>query len=448
MSLETTPIQLPDFIDRRGVGRFQYGVITLCGLVMFLDGFDTQSISYLAPHIASEWGLSRAVLGPIFSSALVGLMVGYLALSPLSDRFGHKRTLVVATASFALFTLLAVWSGNVTELVALRFLTGAGLGAAAPSAIALTGEFSPARLRATFVLVIYCGFSLGFVAAGLVAGWLLPQYGWRSMFWVGAIVPLLLVPAMIRLLPESPTFLIRRRDPDAVLAVLRRVDPTLTAQQPTPVATDLGSGTRLGPGRVSVGELFSGRWVLGTVLLWVVFAINLAEFYAMQSWLPTMLTSLHYPMSTVVAATTLTTVGGIVAAFLTGPSMDRIGPYGTVCAVYLVGCAFVALTGAALGSPIWLLLAATLLSGCCVSGGQKSVIALAALFYPAALRSSGVGWALGIGRLGGIAGPLLVGAALGAHWTPGEVFTAMAVPMLLAGIAVLIMGRRYRTSRT
>lgn len=139
----------------------------------------------------------------------------------------------------------------------------------------------------------------------------------------------------------------------------------------------------------------------------------------------------------------MTTVGGIAAAFVTGPAMDRLGAYGTVAAVYLVGFAFVALTGLALGSPIWVLLAATFLSGCCVSGGQKSVIALAAVFYPAAIRSSGVGWALGIGRLGGIAGPLLAGAALGAGWSPNALFYAMSVPMLAAGLAVLVLGRRY-----
>jgi AAHS family 4-hydroxybenzoate transporter-like MFS transporter len=447
MSLAHQPLRLPDFVDDRPVSPFQYGVATLCGLVMFIDGFDTQAISYAAPRIAREWGVPQQLLGPIFSAALVGLMVGYLALAPLSDRFGHKRLLVVATAAFAVCTLAAVWSTGVTELVALRFLTGLGLGAAAPSAIALTGEFSPKRLRATFVLAIYCGFSLGFVVAGLAAGALVPAHGWRSLFWVGAVVPLLLVPALVRLLPESPGYLIRRgADPERIYRAFRRIDPTL------PVGGsprfELAEVDPDGPAaRAALRTMFAREWVLGTVLLWVVFAINLAEFYALQSWLPTIMTSLHYPLSTVVAATTLTTVGGIAAAFVTGPAMDRLGAYGTVATVYLVGCVFVALTGLALGSPIWLLLTATFLSGCCVSGGQKSVIALAAVFYPAAIRSSGVGWALGIGRLGGIAGPLLVGAALGAQWSVGTVFSAMAVPMLVAGVLVLLLGRRYGSGR-
>jgi AAHS family 4-hydroxybenzoate transporter-like MFS transporter len=435
-------LSLPEFVDERPVSRFQYGVVLLCGLVMFIDGFDTQAISYMAPHIAQEWGLSRQMLGPIFSSALAGLMVGYLALSPLSDRFGHKRVIIVSSIVFGVGTLAAVWSGNITELVMLRFITGLGLGAAAPSAVALTGEFSPKRLRATFVLVIYCGFSLGFIVAGLVAGWLIPAHGWRSMFWAGALAPLVLIPALIRFLPESLVFMIRRdADPQQIYRLFRRMDRSLPEQHTPSFAFGVDDQQ---PGkRAALSSLFTRNRLVGTLLLWFVFVINLGEFYALQSWLPSIMTSLHYPMSVVVTATTLTTVGGIAAAFITGPSMDRLGAYGTLGILYLVGFLFVALTGVAFTQPLWILLTANFLAGCCISGGQKSLIALAAVFYPASMRSTGVGWALGVGRVGGIVGPIVVGAALSMNWSPSGVFYAMSVPMLAAGLAVLLLGRRY-----
>jgi AAHS family 4-hydroxybenzoate transporter-like MFS transporter len=435
-------LSLPEFVDERPVSRFQYGVVLLCGLVMFIDGFDTQAISYMAPHIAQEWGLSRQMLGPIFSSALAGLMVGYLALSPLSDRFGHKRVIIVSSIVFGVGTLAAVWSGNITELVMLRFITGLGLGAAAPSAVALTGEFSPKRLRATFVLVIYCGFSLGFIVAGLVAGWLIPAHGWRSVFWAGALAPLVLIPALIRFLPESLVFMIRRdADPQQIYRLFRRMDRSLPEQHTPSFAFGVDDQP---PGkRAALSSLFTRNRLVGTLLLWFVFVINLGEFYALQSWLPSIMTSLHYPMSVVVTATTLTTVGGIAAAFITGPSMDRLGAYGTLGILYLVGFLFVALTGVAFTQPLWILLTANFLAGCCISGGQKSLIALAAVFYPASMRSTGVGWALGVGRVGGIVGPIVVGAALSMNWSPSGVFYAMSVPMLAAGLAVLLLGRRY-----
>src|SRR5436309_7711366 len=160
MVAQQDSFHVPAFINEKPIGASQYIITLLCGLVMFLDGFDTQSISYMAPQIAKEWGLSREVLGPIFSSALTGLMVGYLLLSPLSDRFGHRRMMLVSTVAFSVTTLITAFATNVTELIALRFITGMFLGSAIPSAVALTGEYSPKPLRATLVLIIYCGFSI------------------------------------------------------------------------------------------------------------------------------------------------------------------------------------------------------------------------------------------------------------------------------------------------
>jgi AAHS family 4-hydroxybenzoate transporter-like MFS transporter len=179
------------------------------------------------------------------------------------------------------------------------------------------------------------------------------------------------------------------------------------------------------------------------MLLWFVFILNLAEFYALQSWLPSILTNHHYALSTVATATSLTTAGGIIAAFVVGPAMDRIGAYGSLACLYAAGVVFVALTGIMLDRPEWMLLTAAFFAGFCVSGGQKSVIALAALFYPAPVRSTGVGWALGIGRIGGIGGPVLIGLLLGWNFTPRSIFFAAAVPMLLAAVAVAAMGLIY-----
>jgi MFS transporter, AAHS family, 4-hydroxybenzoate transporter len=438
MSMTQATFDVPTFINARRVGAVQWGVVVLCALVMFLDGFDTQAISYMTPLIAKEWGLPRELLGPIFSSALTGLMVGYLLLSPLSDRFGHRRLILASTVAFGVLTLVTVAVTGVTELMILRFVTGVALGAAIPSAVALTTEYSPKRLRATFVLVIYCGFSLGFVAAGGVAAWSIPMYGWRSMLWIGAVAPLLLAVAVFLLLPESLDFLVRTKaDPRKVWRVLRRVDQELPQDGPDEFTTDIAET------RSAVRSLFQSGRSFGTIVLWLVFGLNLAEFYALQSWLPTILTSLHYPLSTVALATSLTTIGGIVAAFAIGPAMDRLGAYGSLAVVYFAGVVFVALLGPAISAPSWVLLVAAFCAGFCISGGQKSVIALTAIFYPAPIRSTGVGWALGIGRLGGIGGPLLVGVLLGYQLSAESLFYAAAVPMLLAGILVTLLGIRY-----
>jgi AAHS family 4-hydroxybenzoate transporter-like MFS transporter len=440
MTLQQDTFHVPAFINEKPLGASQYMITLLCGLVMFLDGFDTQSISYMAPQIAKEWGLSRELLGPIFSSALTGLMAGYLLLSPLSDRFGHRRMILVSTVAFGLVTLITAFATNVTELIVLRFITGLFLGAAIPSAVALTGEYSPKRFRATFVLVIYCGFSLGFVAAGALAAWMLPLYGWRSLLWVGAIAPLVLSIFLFFFLHESLDFLVRNKAKGhRIWHILRRVDPALPEAAPRSFTTEekeVGS---------AVGSLFTSGRALGTIVLWIIFFLNLAEFYALQSWLPTILTNLQYPLTSVALATTLTTVGGIVIAIVIGPAMDRLGPYLSLSVLYLLGVLFVSLMGVALSYPEWVLMVATFFAGCCVSGGQKSVIALSAVFYPAPIRSTGVGWALGIGRIGGIGGPLLIGLLLGWHLSPASLFYAASIPMLIASLLVALLGWRYGT---
>jgi AAHS family 4-hydroxybenzoate transporter-like MFS transporter len=430
---------VPAFIDSRHVGAVQYGIIILCGLVMFLDGFDTQAVSYMAPLIAKEWGLTREVLGPIFSSALTGLMVGYLVLSPLSDRFGHRRLVIISTVTFALLTLITVLATSVTELIALRFVTGIALGATIPSTVTLTTEYSPKRFRATFVLAIYCGFSLGFVAAGGLATWIIPLHGWRSLLWIGAIAPLTLAVFVFIFLPESLDFLVRTNaKPESIWRVVRSVDSGLPNQGPRLFTTEVEEK------RGTVGSLFQSDRTLGTLVFWLVFGLNLAEFYALQSWLPTILTGLGDSLNTVALATSFTTIGGIVASFVIGPAMDRLGPYGSLATVYFAGVVFVALLGPALFAPSWVLLIAAFCAGFCISGGQMSVIALAAIFYPAPIRSTGVGWALGIGRLGGIGGPLLIGVLLAYQLSTASLFYAAAVPMLLAGILVMLLGVKYK----
>ncbi len=321
MSTAQATFDVPTFINSRRVGAVQWVVIVLCALVMFLDGFDTQAISYMAPLIAKEWGLPRELLGPIFSSALTGLMVGYLLLSPLSDRFGHRRLILISSIAFGLLTLVTVFVSSVTELMILRFITGVALGAAIPSTVALTTEYSPKRLRATFVLVIYCGFSLGFVAAGALAAWSIPLYGWRSLLWIGSFAPVLLAIFVFLFLPESLDFLVRTKaDPRSIWRVVRRVDQNLPHDCPDQFTTEIEEK------RSAVGSLFQSGRTFGTIVLWLVFGLNLAEFYALQSWLPTILTNLKYDLNTVALATSLTTIGGIVAAFAIGPAMDRLVP--------------------------------------------------------------------------------------------------------------------------
>src|SRR5258705_3955008 len=187
-------VDVDDFIEQQPVGRFQIGLLLTCAAVLFLDGFDTQAIGYVAPALAKEWGLTKGSLGPVFSAGLFGLMIGALIFGPLADRIGRKKIIILSTLAFGVGALVTAFVQDVNTLLAIRFLTGLGLGGAMPNAIAMTSEFNPRRRRATMVMIMFCGCSVGAVLFGLLARAVIPQFGWRSVFVVGGVAPLLLVP--------------------------------------------------------------------------------------------------------------------------------------------------------------------------------------------------------------------------------------------------------------
>src|SRR6202166_3765868 len=219
-------IDVAGFIDEQPVGRFQIRLLLACAAVLFLDGFDTQAIGYVAPDLARDWGLARGALGPVFSAGLFGLMIGALIFGPVADRIGRKKIIVFSTAAFGIGTLATVFAQDISSLLMIRFLTGLGLGGALPNAVALTSEFSPHRRRATMVMAMFVGFSIGAALGGLLAAALIPQFGWRSVFVVGGVAPLVLVPILALRLPESVRFLaLTGRANDSVAQLLAFVSP-------------------------------------------------------------------------------------------------------------------------------------------------------------------------------------------------------------------------------
>ena len=433
-------IDVAKFIDRQPVGGFQIKLLLTCAAVLFLDGFDTQAIGYVAPALAREWGLSKAALGPVFSAGLFGLMIGALVFGPLADRIGRRKIIIFSTLTFGLGTLATAFVSDVNTLLAIRFLTGLGLGGAMPNAVAMTSEFSPHRRRATMVMIMFCGFSIGAALGGLLAAALIPQFGWRSVFVVGGLAPLLLVPIVAWRLPESVRFLALTGQANACVAeLLGQIDPKASFAPETQFVVH---EPRLAG--MPVRHLFREGRALPTMLLWVVFFMSLLDLYFLSNWLPTVLNDLGASVSSAAVIGSMLQVGGVVGTFALGSIIDRFA-FRALAAVYFAAVFAVGAIGQ-LGHSIALVTMAIFAAGFCIVGGQIAANALAATFYPTAVRAAGVGWALGIGRVGSIIGPLVGGALLTAKWSTESVFLAAATAALCAALAAFSLSRLARMS--
>jgi len=438
MAARETVIDIPSFIDRRPVGAFQYWVAALCALTVFIDGFDTQSIAFVAPSIVKEWHIERPALAPIFSASLVGLLVGALSFGPIADKVGRRAVIMICTLVFGVMTLVTALATDVTQLLIFRFITGIGLGGAMPNAIALTAEYCPQRRRATIVMVMFTGFSLGAFVGGIAAAALIQDFGWRSVWWVGGVVPLLLLPLQWRALPESIRFLILSNAPaERVERLVRLIAPDARFAPGT--RFDIGELRAAG---VPVVRLFRDRRSWGTVCLWLMFFMNLLDLFFLQNWIPTITNGAGIALRTAVIIGSLFQLGGVIAAPVLGLIVDRFGGCRVLPVLYGSGAIVVALLGQA-GASVPALALLTFAAGACVVGAQNSANALSAMFYPTAMRATGVGWCLGIGRIGAIIGPLIAGFLISLHWPNASIFLLGALPLVCATLGAAAMGLRY-----
>ncbi|HEY4071799.1 MAG TPA: MFS transporter [Herbaspirillum sp.] len=438
MQTEYGALDTEEIVDKAPIGKLQILTFLLGTGVIFIDGFNIQVMGYITPQLARIWDIPHELLGSIFSSGLFGVFTGYLVLSPFANRFGHRRMLIWCTALIGVGTLATSMAGNIYSLMALRYLTGIALGASNPSAVLIISDFCPKRVRSSFVAASIVGVSLGSMVAGLVSAALLDGYGWQAVLWVGALVPLILAVVLAALVPNTFDYLLnRKRDQLGALQMARRVDPAVGI----PDGTQFTTGTSGQSG--SVAELFKSGRTVGTVAIWVSFSCNLLVFFFIQSWLTMIVVQSGHSQKIAVTATSMLMFGGVLAFLAIGPLMDRFSPYKVLSVYFFIASGTVALLGSLLSGSVPLIMASAFLVGFVVLGLQKGMNAICVYYYPTAMRSTGLGWGLGIGRLGAVAGPLVAGFLLDMHMPTARLFYWAALPMLIACAAQFIMSRTY-----
>jgi AAHS family 4-hydroxybenzoate transporter-like MFS transporter len=429
-------IDVSAVIDAGGLNRYQIGVFILCGLFLVMDGFDVQSMGYVAPAIIDDWEIERETLGPVFSSGLVGLFIGSMLLGMVGDRFGRRRALLGATVAFSVLTVLSGRATSLTELLIIRFFAGLGLGAILPNATALIGEFSPRRMRIATMMIVTNGFTVGAAVGGFLAAWLIPRYGWRAVFYVGGIVPIALFVPMYLWLPESLQFLaLRRNDTREIAKWLKRIDSKVAVD----AATRFVVPESRAPG-VPIKHLFADGRAAATALIWVANFMNIVNAYFVASWLPTVVRDMQYSTSIGVLAGATVQAGGVIGTLAIAGFLARVGFARVLVACFAVETVAIASIGQP-GLSLPLLFVAAFLTGWGLFAGQPTLNSLSATYYPTDLRSTGIGAALGIGRIGGIIGPLLGASMLGAHWSNEAVFYVAAVPAAIAALSSLLLAK-------
>jgi MFS transporter, AAHS family, 4-hydroxybenzoate transporter len=405
-----------------------------------VDGFDNQAIAYVAPALAQDWHLGRAALGPVFGIGAFGTLVGSLSMGPLGDRFGRRTLMLGALLLVALFSFLTTLATTLPQLMAVRFITGCGLGAMIPSTIVMANEYAPRRSRARMVTTMACGFAAGAALGGQVAAVLLPRFGWQAVFLLGTAAPLAMALAVWIGLPESLRYLQLRSGAThqaRIRRILRHLAPdALDADARLAPSPPTESGSR-------VGALFRQGRAKMTVLLWGMFFLNLFVLNFINNWLPSMLHDAGLQLQQAVRVTTSFQLGGIAGVILMGMLADRFGYYRVIAGSFLVAAVFTVLIGLGTGDVVLVVLVVGV-CGFAVIGGQMTASALIATLYPTAIRSTGTSWGLGIGRIGSFTGPLAGGWLIAAQMPMEGIFAVVAIPALCGAVVVALLARSTR----
>ncbi|MCC4117351.1 aromatic acid/H+ symport family MFS transporter [Aromatoleum toluclasticum] len=426
-------IDVHKLIDEAKFNRFHWQVLFWCALIIIFDGYDLVIYGVVLPVLMKEWGLTPIQAGTLGSYALFGMMFGALLFGPMSDRFGRKKVIAVCVLLFSTFTFLNGFARDVTEFAVCRVLAGLGIGGVMPNVVALMTEYSPKKLRTTLVAIMFSGYSVGGMLSAGLGIYLIPVYGWSSVFFVAGL-PLLLLPAILYVLPESIGFLLHaKRDQEAAI-LLSRVEEKFIPQPGD--RYDFPTGNT---GQVPLVALFQHGRALSTLMFWLAFFMCLLMVYALASWLPKLMTQAGYGLGSSLSFLLVLNLGAIFGAVGGGVVADRLHLKTVLMVFFVIGSVSISLLG--YKSPTAVLYVLVALAGATTIGSQILLYAYAAQFYPMAIRSTGIGWASGVGRSGAILGPIVGGTLLAMAMPLHFNFLFFAIPGAIAAFAVSLIAR-------
>lgn len=428
-------INVNRIIDEVKFNRFHFVLLFWCAFIIVYDGFDLVVYGSVVPVLMKEWSLTPIQAGSLGSYALFGMMLGALIFGPLADKIGRKKVILICVSMFSLFMAFSGSAHGPAEFGIYRFLAGLGLGGVMPNTVALMTEYSPKKLKSTLVSIMFSGYSVGGMLAAGLSIVLIPQFGWRSVFFVGAL-PLLSLPFIYKLVPDSPRFLLMKNQQELIGQLLAKIDPKYTPQKSDSyeILVPKKSG-------IPVVKLFEKGRTLSTIMLWLSFFMCLLMVYGLNTWLPNLMAQAGYALGSSLMFLLVLNFGAILGAVIGGWAADRWNAKKVLVLFYIMAGVSLTLLGFKAGTVVLYVLVA--IAGGSTIGTQIIANAYVSQYYPSEMRSTGIGWALGVGRIGAIIGPMMGGVLLTMQLPIHQNFMAFAIPGIIAAITIWFVQEKY-----
>ncbi|MFM7812127.1 MAG: aromatic acid/H+ symport family MFS transporter [Acinetobacter junii] len=424
-------VNINETIDNAKFILFHWKVLVWCLLIIIFDGYDLVIYGVALPLLMQQWSLTAVQAGLLASAALFGMMFGAMIFGTLSDRLGRKKTIMICVTLFSGFTFLGAFATNPVEFAILRFIAGLGIGGVMPNVVALMTEYAPKKIRSTLVAIMFSGYAIGGMTSALLGAWLVKDMGWQIMFLIAGI-PLLMLPIIWKFLPESLAFLIKSGKEEQAKQIINKLLPTRDIHQNTQLVFNENIHHE-----APVKALFQDGRAFSTFMFWIAFFMCLLMVYALGSWLPKLMLQAGYSLGASMLFLFALNIGGMVGAIGGGALADRFHLKPVITSMFVIGAAALILLG--FNSPQIVLYSLIALAGAATIGSQILLYTFVAQFYPTTVRSTGMGWASGIGRIGAIIGPVLTGALLTFELPHQMNFLAIAIPGVIAAFAIFLV---------
>ncbi|RDK09692.1 MFS transporter [Cupriavidus lacunae] len=432
-------IDVHKLADEARFNRFHALILLWCALIIIFDGYDLAVAGIALPSIMKEMGVTATSAGFMVSSALFGMMFGAIFLGTVADRIGRRRAIAICILLFSVFTAAAGFTSDPVTFSVTRFLAGLGIGGVMPNVVAQMTEYSPRKLRGTLVTLMFSGYSVGGMLAALLGKGLIESYGWQSVF-LAAGLPAVLIPLVLRSLPESMPYLIRTGQTAALQAVVSRLVPSHRPQAGDTFTLPADEKA----GSAPIQRLFQDGRGFSTVMFWVAFFMCLFMVYALSSWLAKLMASAGYSLGSALTFVLVLNFGAMLGAIGGGWLADRLPIKHVLIGMYALAAVSITLLGYPMPSAALFVVVG--LAGASTIGTQIVTYAYAGQFYPMAVRGTGIGWASGVGRSGAILAPIVIGVLVGMSLPLQQNFMAMAIPAVIAVGAVSMINHRRSAS--